>query len=747
MPTKNLVSDFGGVGDGQRQTVNITVNSGSGVLTIVGTTPFNPATIAGKTISVWNGSNYNTGVVQASPTPTSSVVTLNSNFTWNATNSSADVLWGTDNTNAFTGTTGSWRAYARTQTNPADIPILEIPDGNYLINVGAGAGGLGGAMHVGVLNSVKVRGQSGNAANCVLMNLANGEMRLGHNVAIAPRAGLTNIGGNSVRLQTGTQGSTTVTLVSPAGTDLGGSTYGSRVVVGRACLLAAFDTQSLNNSDYGYPPNSFYTEWNKITAYNSGTGVVTLETPLTQTYKSTFPQWGRLDTSFGSGGTQGSDQGGPFTMWIADAGFENTVTLEDFTIDDPHNQTAASVRYLVCNRLVMTGFGLYPTQSDIIEMNSCVYPNSLEVDKMVNQVTWNNCTLRKLQQQSASPNKMILNGGSIGALETARYTEANNVAITNVFVGCSGYGRTDRVILNNCSVDSIQRAACLTADLGGTNPGGVVNADSFYDFSTGVMRFLKTRNDAGAWNSNVGQQNPTRFFMPGTWVTFDDKYIDQITDVTDDGTYINISFANTTAWPFTPVSRIKCHPCPDWTVTNCTGTAPELEDFNQATARRPIYSYSKRSIVAGASAATVNSNNNVTLLGKLVSETLTVTSVFTGGTALTFKDSQFTNRTYIKRSDWSASATYGNTINMKVLGARVVRGATTATGAQTGDTLMDMTTPGEVNFTGPAAAGTIFSANVSNGDTPTISVEYIMDQGIPSPVPSAVAPLRLRLRA
>jgi hypothetical protein len=743
MPTVNLVSDFGGVGDGQRETVNITVSSGAATLT-VGTAIFVVGDV-GKTISIWNGANFKTASI--SGFTSSTVVTLNSNFAFSATASSSDVLWGTDNTNAFTGASGSWRAYARTQTDLEDPPILEIPDGNYLLGVGAGSGGIGGAMCVGVLNNVTIRGQSGTAANCKLMMLQNGELRFGHDPGIRSNRGLYNSGGNSVRLQTAVRWATSVFLSDPTGTDDAAATYGSRVVEGRACLLACYDMQSLNDRDFGYPPNSFFTEWNRISAYNSGTGEVTLETALTQNYSSSHPQWGPDDTSFASGHTSGSDQGGPFTMWIAPDGYQYSITLEDFTIDDPHSQSACHARYVTCNNLIMTGFGLYPTQTDVMEMNDCVYPVQLEVDKMTNQVTWNNCTLNRLQQQSASPNRMILNGGTITTLDTARYTEANNVAITNVLPGVSSYGRTDRVILNNCTgIENFQRTGASTDDLGGTS-GSPVAASAFYEFSGGVMRFLLSRNDAGAWNSSTGQQNPTRCLMPGTWILFDDKYIDQVQEVYTDATYCYIRWANTTDWPFTPVSRLKVHPCPDWTVTNCTGTAPGLEDFNQATARAPIYSYSKRSIVAGASAATVNGNHNVTLLGKFVSEKLNVTTAYVGVGSLTFNDSQFLNRTYVKRSDWTTSATFGSTINMKVAGERVIRAATTATGAQASDSLEDMTTPGEVNFTGVAAAGTIFSANVTNGETPTITVEYTMDHGIPAAVPTAVVPLRLRLRA
>lgn len=177
MPTKNFVTDFGGVGDGQRQTVNITVTSGSPTLT-VDTAIFVSGDV-GKAISIVNGGNAKY-LATISGFTSSTVVTLNSNFSWSATASSADVLWGTDNTNAFTGASGSWRAYAITQTNPADIPILQIPDGNYCANLGGF-----NPLHEGVLNSVKVSGLSGTAANCKLMQLGSGEFRFGSNIAIA----------------------------------------------------------------------------------------------------------------------------------------------------------------------------------------------------------------------------------------------------------------------------------------------------------------------------------------------------------------------------------------------------------------------------------------------------------------------------------------------------------------------------------------------------------------------------------
>ena len=711
----NLVTDFGGVGDGQRVTLTATISSGTGAFSVgAGTGNFVTGDI-GKAISIWSGSNYYFGTI--SGRSSSDAITITPNISFAISAASTEILWGTDNTNALTGVSGSWRAWAQTQTNPASPPVLYIPDGNYAYRSSSSSGG---ALHYGVLNNVKVSGISGTAANCKLMQFNNNEMRFGTDVAIVANRGYntTQSGGNSVRLATTSAGATTSSVVDYNVTSNDGATWGSRVVVGRVCLLAAYDMQGIYDSFFGYPPNSFFFEWNVISAYNSGTGAITFQNPLTQEYRSTYPRWGVENTQFGS------DQGGPFTMWIAPDGYNNLVTLENITVDCPRNQCAVHMRYVTLNNVTMNGPGIYPTQADLVDINNCTYTQGLEVDKMTNQVTFNNTTLTNLQQQSASPNRMIINGGSIVQLETAKYTEANNVNFTSsakVIFGVSAFGRTDRVILNGCTnIASIQRGGASTSDLGGTSgAGSVQDASDFYVFVSGVIKFLKTDNDSAG---GQGQQNLTRMFMPGTWISFDDKYIDQVTDVYEDGTYCYVEFANTTDWPFTPVGRLKAHPCPDLTVTGCTGTALELEDLNQAPARAPAYSYSKRTYTDNASGTTVKTQPF--LIGRLVTAKYNVTV----GGSVTFNQSQFNNWTTYK-TDYS-TYTFQPTIGCVNTGLRTINGGSTATGSQGTDSIPDLTATGQIWMAGSSFSGPIFSANSTNA---VISVEFITDQGIPAP--------------
>jgi hypothetical protein len=730
MPTKNLVTDFGAVADAVRQTLTCSITSGTNALT-VGTSVFVVGDI-GKALTIWHSSLSNGALVTTISGFTSGTeITLGNNATATLSSASCDVLWGTDNANAFVGASGSYRAWARTQTDTGDPPILEIPDGNYYWKCSQATNA---SLHYNVLNNPTIRGASGTAANCKIMQGNTGELRFGNDPAVVGNAGIDAPNGlaNSVRLETAAAGASSVFVVDPG-------TYGSRIVVGRCVLIAAFDMQGGNNGQFGYPPNSYFYEWNKITAYNSGTGEVTLETPLTQQYKSTYPEWGNRTTIFGC------DQGGPATMWVTPPGYEYTITLEDFTVDSPHNQAGAATRHLVISNLVMNGPGLYPSSCDTFTATDCTYTQELEVDKLTNTVTWNNCTLVRAIQQSASPNRMIFNNCTIEKFDATKYSELNNVTFTGdaqVQTSVAAYGRTNRIVMNNCTGIALFGLGGATIGDLTTTDGTPQRVDEFFEFNAGVMRFLKTQN-----HNTHGQANPTRGLVPGTWVWFDQRYLDQVVDVYEDGTYCYVQWLNTTDWPYSPVDEFKVHACPDFTMTNCTGTAPELEDWNNRTPRLPMYSYSKRTYVGGPSSATP-STARPTLHGTFVSETITVVTPYVGAGSLSMLDAQFKNRPYYTPSNLTSAATdFGSSVNAKISGTRVIRAATTPTGTQASDDLEDLTAEGEVIFVGTSNSYPVWSANVTNGETPTVTIEYIMDQGIPPAIPTAVVPLRLRLRA
>lgn len=718
MPTTDLVSGGngfagGGVGDGQRVSVMGSITSGASPVFTPVTDIFaaNGGDPTGKTIYLvttgWTYPTSLTAVTIASYNSGTGAVTLSGTNATAKTSVTMDVLWGTNNTSTLL----AFQTWAQAQVGQV---ILTIPAGRFCTNTN------GFVRPNEGIPDLKWVGAGAGAT--IISQLVASEMRLGADLVVKQK-GMEDAAGNSLKIQTVSAGAATATLVDSA-------TYGARASagVGRYCLVAGYDMQSTGSGLFGYPPNQYYYEYNKIIGYSGG--VITFQNSLTQAYKSTWPQWS-------IGGSSACDQGGCATIWICDSGFDATVELNDMTIDNPYHQNSIHCRDVILRRVTHIGPGTYPTQCNNFTADTSVWTETLEIDKLVNNVAFANCALAILQSQSASPNVLAVTGGTLeqvsGTPKRFTFSGVSFTSTAKLQVGTSAYGFTSYGSVDTCTgIASFPRGVASSNDVG--------TASAFYSFNAGVMRFLKSTNDGSS-----GKQNPTRLLVPGAWVTFDDKYIDQVTDVYEDGTYCYIQWRNTTDWPFTPVSVLRGHPCPDFTMRNCTGTASELEDWNQAPARIPLMSYIKRSYLATASAS--SSPFPVPfVIGKPTSIKLTPTSLYTG-TSLGFLLTRFSNMSYLKQSDYSTVSNFATTINMKVAGERVLANATAGTGAQSGDTLYDFTSAGNVWFFGNVNSGPIFSANVVNGETPTITVEWIMDQGIPSPVPAAVVPLRLRLRA
>lgn len=708
MATKDLVADYSGVGDGQRTTV-------TGSITAATNPVFTPASNifaafgdpTGRAIFLnCSGLQYEASIT--SYNAGTGAVTLNGTNGTVKSSVSFDVLWGTDNTTAFM----AFRTFAQTQGSTQTV--LTIPAGRYCASLDPQH-----PLALGCQN-VLISGPLGAAATCILSQLVAAEMRFGGAAPIG--LGLNDAGGNSARLQTCAAGATTATLVTNSGV------FNTRLNagVGKHCFVTCYDMQGQNNSDYGYPPNPFFYETNIIAGFNSGTGIITFQNPLANTYKSTYPKWS-------DGSAFGADQGGPATIYVL-SDYDRVVEINDISIDCPYNQVAAHGRAVILRRSICPGF--YPTQNSSFSAYSTSWSGTeIEVDKLNETVLYDACDIGILRIQSASPNLLtIQNGCTLSQLQgTPKKLVMDGGTCPLLNIGTGAFGRTDEVSISN--VSGITTFGALSSGTDGIEGAGVSTS---FPLTGGLFSFLKSANDGG------GFENPTRGLVPGTWLFIDYKAMCQITDVYEDGTSCYVQTNLPGSWPFT-VTQLRCSSAPKFTMRNCTGTAPELEDWNQAPAAIPLYSYSKRTYVAGASAATPSSSNPL-VYGKLVTMKFTVTSLFTGGTALAFNQSQFDNGRYLKQSDYSLKSDLKNTINMKtgLNQTRVVANAVAGSNAQSGDSLFDFSALGSVWFYIASNSNPNFTANVSNGDTPTVVVEWIMDQGIPQVGQSARVRLRIR---
>jgi hypothetical protein len=697
MSVKDLVADFGGVGNGQRTSVTGSIASGTNVFT-PGTDIFSSGDI-GKAIFIRSGSflhpSNETVVKITAYNSGTHAITLDTNAGSTISGATCDVLWGTDNTDALTGATGSYIAWA--QSLGATQANLTIPAGRYCANLGPFH-----PLNFGVQNSL-ISGPLNNADSCILSMLTSPEMRLGGDPPVPVNKGLTNVSGISARLNSTTAGATTATLVDKAG-------YGSRITVGAYCFVSGYDMQSVGAGTFGYPPNPFFYETNVITGYNGATGTITFQNPLKYAYQSDWPSWSSSSTD--------PDQGGPATIYVL-SDFNRVVELNDVTLDHPQAQISCHGRSVILRRVKHTVWGVYPTQNTTYEAYDSTFPVNHEVDKMNGTVLFSGCDLNIIQVQSASPDVLTITGGTLkhitGSPKKLVMTDVVMQGSTGsgerqIQVGC-GYGRTDEVILTG--ITNLDAFGPGTSTNSGIHGGGFC---ATMPLTSGVFKFLKTDNDG------VSQENPGLNLVPGTWLALDNKLYFQVTRVWEDGTYVYHQTNLPGSWPFTGTSAVP-HPAPRFTMTGCSGLVPEIEDYASAAPAIPLYSYSKRTYVNGSGTNTTPFSL-VQLRGQLRTAKFNVTS--TG--ASTFHESQFDNWDAIYKANYT-TYTLAPTINMATSGQRIINGAAPATNAQSGDSLPDLTSIGQIWFQGQSNSGPIFSANNTGA---TLTVEFTMDQGIPA---------------
>lgn len=523
-------------------------------------------------------------------------------------------------------------------------------------------------------------------------------------------SGIAQASGCSARLQTVSAGSSTVTLTSGSL----GSGYASRFTVGGWVMVGGIDLQGA-----GYPPNNHYFEFAKVTNVNAGTGAITLDRPLQDSYKSTWPL-------YNPGGVGEADQGGPATLWQLDPSWETEVEFRGLTITNNSggsNQVPGNGKFITYTNVSLdtsSGTCVVPSQNYTwtaiaVSGTGC----AMEVDKLVKNANFNRGEFSSLAFQSSSVGAATIDRTVVGTLNgTPKVANISNSAITNFAAGSTGYGRTDRITCTGCVIANFGSRGVL--DKGPSEAG--INVG--FTMSGGVITVP----------NSVGAQ---RWIVPGNNIFWSGKYaaetLFRITDVTQDvtNTYVQTNLA--AGFPGVPLDAgklyVQVHPAPQFTCRSCSGNATVL-DLNNAPANAPLFSYSSLSYT-GAQGISGGVGPAV-LWGNISSFTYNETSAYSGGGALSLAISQFSNIPIIK-SDFSET-TYRPAINVKIAApaSRVVT-LSGVTGAQSGDVGLSVPDPSMSWVVGPTSSPT-FSADVSSScpgaNCPTVTITTITDQGV-----------------
>lgn len=465
--------------------------------------------------------------------------------------------------------------------------------------------------------------------------------------------GIASAGGCSARLESISPGASTVTLTAASLA----SGYISRFAIGNWVMVGGLDTQGQYLFAFGDPPNNTYFEFRQITNINAGTGVITLDRPLSKTYLSTWPL-------YNAGDNLHSDGGGPATIWKLNDTWPASFEYRGLTINNT-GQTYAEGRYVTYRNVTIGGVdGAIPTQNEIWAAYSSSFANvNMETDKLVGTMILDNVTIKKITVQSSSMDELIIRNGSV--ITDALFGTPTSAAISdttlNIFrPGATSYGTTNGpVTCTRCDVTDFQ--------FGGTL---VQNRVADYSMSGGVISFANTDASGSDPDQRVFVPPNGNVFWSATGFTTAGLF--NVQAITQDATNTYIQTNEAGGFPsLANITPARPHPAPQFTCDTCTGD-PELVATSVqagATPLAPLGTYFFRSFAPTSSPGT---QGDINVRGNIVSLTIDVTTPSTHTGAITLNaTSQFNNLSTVKQSDWSTFV-WGPQINLKQSGTRVI---------------------------------------------------------------------------
>jgi hypothetical protein len=229
--------------------------------------------------------------------------------------------------------------------------------------------------------------------------------------------------------------------------------------------LMAVEMQQSDSGNW----NPYYFEFQKIqmvdpTGSLTGTaGTIVFYDKLQYNYKSTYPVFRAL--------SGGNGPIGPGTIVQFSDCFDQELEVHGLSIYGLNQQTAGcmvSQRYVDCD---VWGFGFKCGPSPVLcrkfTMENCRFYNFVpEVDKMIDTCEYINCTFDEnsyLFVQSGSINKFVIDrcrflGGLVGFGGTAKDLTIRDTQIASQLIISPVYGGTERMLLENCDIQTIQMA-------------------------------------------------------------------------------------------------------------------------------------------------------------------------------------------------------------------------------------------------------------------------------------------------
>lgn len=538
------------------------------------------------------------------------------------------------------------------------------------------------------------------------------------------QAGIAAGNGCSARIQTVSAGSSTITLTA-ASLSAG---YISRFAVDQWIMLGGLDIQGIWNSPYGFPPNQQYFEYRQITNVNAGTGVITLDRPITYDYLSTWP-------NYNEGNNFEADNGGPGTIWTVGTTsnwWGATLEIRGMTLNRPTAQIYAAGRYVTYRNVAFSGAsGAIPTANEVWACYYCTWSDpsaNIEVDKLIGTVILDHSTFYRMDFQSASTDLLLMSNSTVtGAMfGTPKASTITDSTFGTLRIGAYAYGvSTGDFTCTRCTVTTYEQGG-ITQD--SRNP-------SDWSMSSGVISYA---------NTTVSGAGPiSRIMVPGANIRFQTNNYPfgwnigptfQVAGLTQDPTNVYVQTTEAGAeptisnFPAATYVTFRSQSVPSFTCTDCLGAANLLvqDSTRGAPPGLPPQSWGKYDFAPTAA----GDNYGWNMWGALISISINVTQAFTGSGGGELRMSQFNNIFLVDRTNYS-SVTYGPTINTKVAGERIITpsGVTCdgVPGACSGDANLTWPTNGWLQD----SIGLWMAGDLSGGGVkPLITLTVHLDQGV-----------------
>lgn len=740
MITVDLISPGGAftpaaIGNTQELTTTFSMTSGTATLDCIGASPFVSGDTGKYILIEGPGSDGVSGkwlfgtITYVSATR----VTLSVNATKTISSVSCLCFWGSDDGPGF-------RAFHTWAQAQVDTITATFGSGSkkFMFCTTDPGGNRGGSLGYG-LHGVTYQG-NGSSQTKLIVPPVNRAFALGATFYIKGGSGAWSDPGSTgytARLDSVAVGANTVTCK----------------VTARATLFSANTYALITGLDqfgFGQPPDPYLYEWVYITNVNTTTGVITFLTGVSNAYLDTWPVF-----NTGNPGLE-PDQGGPATLYALDPNWDLDVTFQGIELYNPNGQTHTKCRRMTFTDFkVSDGIGLIPTGSDHVEFYNCNLQYSMEIDKLVTYVLFDNTITGQQVFQSPVGTVIYQNGCVIDSFNgTSKIMEVNNSTVTQYLsLGSTAVGRTESFTTTGSTFGGVLTyTGC--SDSGDQHPGsGLVGS---YTMSNGLITIpISGRAYALRW----AIPGCKCYFLGGASGSIPLGPGFRVLSVTGDATNIYVQ----TDWPFSGNFQswngsLQAYPSEyiSFAPSTVGSTDEAFGVFAAATALgyNAPGSYYKGTFT-GATAGTEFGTNPVVTNplygGKLISLKVTIITPYTGAQGTLKWERIFGGGSVQTGTDYATITAYHPVFDLKT-GPRTITitpdgNVTGSVGSDSGLAFPSSTAWIQNYFdgmgTGSADIRSEYAGNNAVG--PVFTAELIMNPNIA--LPTAVAPLRLRLRA